>query len=75
MVGQNRTSYSPSIDVALLREVINHNPFVDASKWGDVVETIMDIGDTAPTTARSVRERTTLLLEYFKKDQMIKINK
>ena len=66
-----RTKFTPYIDLALLQEVINHNPFIDAAKWVLVVDALQDTGD-APATARSC---IGLLMEYFKKDQLAKINK
>lgn len=72
-----KTKYTPRLDLLILREVINHNPFVDPQKWKIIVDSLQDVEDNegAPTTARSVRERVTLLMEYFRKDQMAKINR
>ena len=70
-----RTKFTPYIDLALLQEVINHNPFIDAAKWVLVVDALQDTGDGAPATARSCKERVVLFMEYFKKDQLAKINK
>ena len=69
-----RTKFSPHIDLQLLREVLNHNPFADPAKWSDVVDALAG-GEGAPTTGRSCRERVLLLMTYFKREQMIKINR
>ena len=57
-----RTKVSPVIDLQMLKEVVNHNPFVDPAKWTDIVDTMALSGEGAPTTGRSCKERVHLLL-------------
>ena len=70
-----RTKFSPVIDPQMLKEVVNHNPFVDPAKWTDIVDTLALLGEGAPTTGRSRKERVHLLMTYFKRDQLVKINR
>ena len=70
-----RTKFSPVIDLQMLREVVNHNPFVDPTKWTDIVDALALSGEGAPTTGRSCKERVHLLMTYFKREQLVKINR
>ena len=48
--------FSPVIDLQMLKEVVNHNPFVDPAKWTDIVDTLALSGEGASTTGRSCKE-------------------
>ena len=69
-----RTKFSPQIDLQLLQEVLNNNPFADPAKWTDMVDALAG-GEGAPATGRSCRERVLLLMTYFKREQMIQKNR
>ena len=43
-----RTKFSPVIDMQMLKEVVNHKPFVDPAKWTDIVNTLALSGEGVP---------------------------
>ena len=69
------TKFSPVIELQMLKEVVNHNPFVDPAKWTDIVDTFALSGEGASTTGRLCKERVHLLMTYFKWEQLVKINR
>ena len=70
-----RTKFSRVIDLQMLKEVVNYNPFVDPAKWTDIVDDLALSGEGAPTTGQSGKERVHLLMTYFKREQLVKINR
>ena len=57
-------------DLNLLKEVVSQNPYQDKAKWISVAERTSQAADGKEFTidGRRARERTTLLLDQFKKE-------
>ena len=53
--GVDRTHYTPEMDIAILKECINTNPFVDG-RWNTVLDAL-EAFPTRPATGREVRQR------------------
>jgi len=51
-------------DISLLKEVLEQNPFQTPSNWANVAESLA--AGLQGVTARRCRERTDLLLSYYR---------
>ena len=72
--------FNPAIDIHMLREVVALNPYNDARKWQKVAEnlnaTVSKIRpDAKKFTERSMRDRITVLLQTFIKQDMESLKK
>ena len=73
--GGNRFSWkrNPKFDILLLQEVESKNPFAFGKPkpiWEDIAVSLQNSDFKLKVTARSCRERTSDLLESFRKDEI-----
>lgn len=74
-MASKKTKYTLHLDIPLLKEIINYNPFANPKKWQAVADALTENIDGAPATGWSCKERALLLIVYIKKEQLAKINK
>ena len=74
MSGKKRTRFNNDMDIFLLKEVINHNPFVNKGQW-QTISTLINSTLGKQTSDRSCSERTNLLVSQFRTDNLKKIGR
>ena len=67
MASRKMVRFNGRWDILLLREVRAVNPYGDAQLWIEIAENLSSLEEFSDgATPRRCRERTALLLEYFK---------
>ena len=67
-------------DVLLLREVVAQNPFIVGLKesgkaWSAIAEKLVDADESFAVDGRRCRERTLLMLEYYKQSDIASLKR
>lgn len=71
LVRKTQVRFSSKDDINLLKEVLSENPFTDKSKWNNIAENLKENAEKVfSVDARRVRERTQLLLQQFKTENI-----